>query len=95
MRSSSEWKLITTSRPPLGEQREALRERALERAELVVERDANRLERARRRMNAALPGGPHAPRRDSASCARRRQRLGVARARTIAAAICRARGSSP
>ena len=80
----------------LGEQRDALREAALERAELVVERDANRLEGARRRVNARTSRLPAGVRRDEARELRASSCSGsVARARTIAAAICRARGSSP
>ncbi len=57
MRSSSEWKLMTTRRPPRPQRLDRLRQRALELAELVVDVDAQRLEGARRRVPAGLAPG--------------------------------------
>ena len=79
----------------LAEQCHALRETALERAELVVERDANRLERSRRGMDAALRCLPGMCRDEARELAGSSSAARPSRARTIAAAICRARGSSP
>ena len=76
-----------------GEQREALVERALERGELVVECDADRLEHTSRGMDAALLRPACAA--TSSASARVVVSGATSRARTIAAAICRARGSSP
>ncbi len=53
MRSSSEWNDTTTSRPPGLSTRFGGRERRGELAELLVDEDAQRLERAGRRMNGA------------------------------------------
>ena len=53
MRSSSEWNVTTASRPPGCSTRSAACERAHELAELVVDGDAQRLEGAGRRMDAA------------------------------------------
>ena len=53
MRSSSEWNETTTSRPPGLSTRSAALQRVDEFAKLVVDEDAQRLERARRRMDVA------------------------------------------
>ena len=54
MRSSSEWNAITTSRPPGRRQSAATAEEALQLAQLVVDGDAQRLERPRRRVLVVL-----------------------------------------
>ena len=58
IRSSSEWKVTTASRPPGLQHALGRVERAHELAELVVDGDAQPLEDARRRMDAARLG-PH------------------------------------
>ena len=63
MRSSSEWKVTTTSRPPGVRMRSAAASAAHQFAQLVVDEDAQRLERARRRMDVARPAPHHARRR--------------------------------
>ena len=82
---------MTTSRPRSAEQREALREAALESAELVVERDANGLERARRGMNAARSVPARMRRDESRELPRRRQRRRRARAHDRGCDLPRAR----
>ena len=57
IRSSSEWKLITASRPPGRSISTRRRQRRLERAELVVDRDPQRLEDALGGMPVAEPRG--------------------------------------
>ena len=52
IRSSSEWKVTTTRRPPGFRMRSAAMSAARQFAQLVVDVDAQRLERARRRMLA-------------------------------------------
>ncbi len=51
MRSSSEWKLTTTSRPPGLRIRSAANKRPRQLAKLIVDEDAQRLEHARRRVD--------------------------------------------
>jgi hypothetical protein len=53
MRSSSEWNEITAARPPSAEHLGQRREQPLELAELVVDRDAQGLEGARRGVGLA------------------------------------------
>ena len=55
MRSSSEWNEITASRPPALQHALGGGERGDKLAELVVDEHAQRLERARRRMDFAGP----------------------------------------
>ena len=66
--SSSEWNAITTTRPPGLQQRREIGEEALELPELVVDRDAQRLKGARRRIlvrarASAPPARPPPPAR--------------------------------
>ena len=77
MRSSSEWKVTTTSRPP-GLSTARPRKRRGELGELLVDEDAQRLERAGRRMDLAGPGA-HDARDDVGE--RARGRIGASRAR--------------
>ena len=60
MRSSSEWNAITARRPPGASTSSAPDERRLQRRQLLVRRDAQRLERARRGMD--VPTAPAAER---------------------------------
>ena len=53
MRSSSEWKVTTASRPPGFSMRSARASARDKLAEFVVDDDAQRLERPRRRMDVA------------------------------------------
>ena len=93
MRSSSEWKLMTHSRPPGCEQPHGLRQRGLELVQLAVDVNADRLERARRRMLARL-ARRHGPATSAASCrGARDRRLGAGR--TMARAMRREKRSSP
>ena len=67
-RSSSEWKETTASRPPGSSSASAAGEAAVELAELVIHRDAQRLEGAGRRIDGvAAACGPTTPRTSSAS----------------------------
>ena len=52
MRSSSEWKATTTSRPPSASTRSEAASAVGEFVELAIDEDAERLERAGRRMDA-------------------------------------------
>ena len=73
MRSSSEWKVMTTTRPPTASASSAAGQRPLQGAELVVDLDAQRLERALGRVAAGAPGGGgdrrRAPARPAGRCA--------------------------
>ncbi len=75
IRSSSEWKVTTTSRPPGFSDALGRKQRLRQLAELVVDEDAQRLEDAGRRMDLVL----HLARRDdldqAGKVARRLERL--------------------
>ena len=60
MRSSSEWNDTTIRRPPGASSRLACVQRALDLAEFVVHPDAQRLEAARRRIDARAVRRQHA-----------------------------------
>ena len=94
MRSSSEWNEITASRPPGFSMRSAAASAVGELAELVVHEDAQRLERARRRMDLARPCCARPCRRSRRARASWRS-AASARACTMARATSRAKRSSP
>ena len=75
IRSSSEWNAITTSRAPDAQPAGGRLEKAIEPFELAVHPDAQRLERARRRIDAhvaaARNGAPHDRRQPAGGLDRR------------------------
>ena len=79
MRSSSEWKVTTASRPPGFSSASAAAQAAQKLAELVVDGDSQRLERARRRMGELAPAGRRDARHQIRELQRRdeRRRLAV------------------
>ena len=85
MRSSSEWNAMTHSRPPASGSPAATARNALELAQLVVDRDAQRLKRPRRRVLVPLAA------RHRARDHRRQLAGGVAAARVGAPPRWRAR----
>ena len=77
MRSSSEWNDTTTSRPPGASSSARLRQRALDLAEFVVHPDAQRLEAARRRIDAGAVRRQHAADDGGEPAGRGDRRLGA------------------
>ena len=94
-RSSSEWKEIPPSTPPVAQQRPGERERAVELLELVVDGDPQRLEGALGRVAAGEPRRRGDRRLDRVDQLLRRLDRRCARRRTIARAIAPAWRSSP
>ncbi len=96
MRSSSEWKVTTTSRPPGFRLRSAAASAAGQLAQLVVHVDAQRLEGPRRRM-LRIAARVRRRARETSSASARVVVMGPssARALTIARAMARERRSSP
>ena len=89
MRSSSEWKVTTASQPPGASAALGGGEAAGELAELVVDRDAERLEAARRRVRLAGLRPRQQPLDQAGELQRRRERRAAPRSATIARAIRR------
>ena len=99
MRSSRQWNAITTRRAPARSRSTASRTKLLEPVELAVDPDPQRLERARRRIDALIAAVRHGAadhlreRRPSSSAAPRRG-PGPAPARSAANAALRRTGRS-
>ena len=93
-RSSSEWKATTARRPPAASSASAAASPRSQLADLVVDRDAQRLEGARRRIDrvAARVHDARAPARRARSWSRS---ASARRAATIACAMRREARSSP
>ena len=95
MRSSSEWKATTTSRPPSRSTVSAAASASRQLLELAVDEDAQRLEGARRRMDARCARRPAARGDDLGEARGARDRRFLARARSMARAMRPAFRSSP
>ena len=89
MRSSSEWNVITASRAPASSRLQAVRQERVEPLELAVHPDAQRLERARRRIDPLIAAVRHGAADDAARAARSSSIAVVRRAATMARAMRR------